>query len=477
MRATLKIMSDKPLAFSLFSGLGGLDIGVEKAGFECIGAVEINEHACRSLRINRRYSRGQKSLTHLMQKREKCAAKRQSGNPHWLDIVKCNEGVNKAGYCASTIVFDRSIFQLTEKHLARITRGRDIDLLFGGPPCQSFSMSGQRTSVYDSRGSLFTEFARIASILRPKYILFENVKGILSSRGDIYIRHCSDCGHKEMLTLRNRKADSSLYCSACESCKTVVKITEKNKAGGAIALILNEFLSIGYKSDMVTLNAADFGAAQRRERVFIVFSRQDLPFVNVSSHFSRNAQLSIFSGPCRSSSDAAHDVGGRQSLRELLQECGEHAKAIESPSACLWLRNVVRPHDEPVTWSLDIPAPTIGAHQAAKLAIAPEGVPYEQIKLQQWQTMGCRLGKRNQLSVKYQFLSDKALLALQTFPLDWAVSGTRMERVFQIGNAVPPVLGEAVSRVIVNAILSARKSTNTKWFEPREIGLIHEPAA
>jgi DNA (cytosine-5)-methyltransferase 1 len=472
-------MNKTPLAFSLFSGLGGLDIGVERAGFKCIAAVEINEHACRSLRINRRLARGQETLASLMERREALAAKRQSGRPHWLDTRKICRTINAGGHCRDTIVYDRSIFNLSERHLERITKGREIDLLFGGPPCQSFSMSGQRTSVYDNRGSLFTEFARIASILKPKYILFENVKGILSSRGDIYMKQCEDCGHTEMMCLREKHSGSSPACSACSSIRIEVRLECKNKAGAAIRLILNEFHAIGYKSDLITLNAADYGAAQRRERVFIVFSRNDHTHLKISSCFRSASQLSLFLGQDNSINGrpASTNATARNSLRNLLRECGEHIEAIEKPSACLWLRNVVRPHDEPVTWSLDRPAPTIGAHQAAKLAIAPEGVPEEQIRLQQWHTRGCRLGKGNQLSVKYEFLSDKALLAIQTFPLDWAVSGTRMERVFQIGNAVPPVLGEAVSRAVMNAIYAERESKDVKENKIRDIEFIHLPAA
>jgi DNA (cytosine-5)-methyltransferase 1 len=56
-----------------------------------------------------------------------------------------------------------------------------IDLLVGGPPCQSFSIAGKREGMKDARGNLTIEFARLAQRLKPKYILFENVPGILSS--------------------------------------------------------------------------------------------------------------------------------------------------------------------------------------------------------------------------------------------------------------------------------------------------------
>ena len=112
---------------------------------------------------------------------------------------------------------------------------------------------------------------------------------------------------------------------------------------------------------------------------------------------------------------------------------------------------MVRPHDEPVCWTLDRPSPTVGAHQAAKLAIAPDGVPEEQILRQQWHTNGHRQGDSPPVNVRHAYLSDAELLILQSFPEDWYLFGTRMQRAFQVGNAVPPKLAEIVGKSIIQA--------------------------
>jgi DNA (cytosine-5)-methyltransferase 1 len=139
-------------------------------------------------------------------------------------------------------------------------------------------------------------------------------------------------------------------------------------------------------------------------------------------------------------------------IREILWQDGHPQFGILEPQrAVLWVKNVVRPHAEPVTWTLDRCAPTVGAHQGAKLAIAPEGVPEEQLLRQQWHTKGKRQGDMPPVAVKHAYLSDQELLRLQTFPPDWYLYGTRMERAFQIGNAVPPRLAEAVGRAILAA--------------------------
>ncbi len=460
----------KPTALSLFSGLGGLDIGVEMAGFNILGAVELNPHACRSLRINRRFARQQERLIKLIRQNEKSISRRQTSRPHWISL---RNSVNTNRFCKDTLVYDRDIASLNLRSLARLTRGKDVDLVFGGPPCQSFSMSGQRQSVYDKRGMLFVEFARIVSLVQPKYVLFENVKGILSSRADIWKTKCLDCDNQWMPTLLVEDAASE-SCPKCNSTSTMHFLSAKAHKGGAMVLIKNEFTRQGYQCSYSVWNSVFFGAAQRRERMLMIFSRHDMPFI-ASSHDTEEQELvqeSLFHFEQPQSNTLALLKTQPKSLREALFQCNQHSNAMSSPKACLWLRNVVRPHDEPVTWSLDQPAPTIGAHQAAKLAIAPNGVPDAQIKLQQWHTLGNRLGKGNQLDVTYEFLSDEALLALQTFPLDWAVSGTRMERVFQIGNAVPPVLGRAVASLIASSSYFVNGSETLKTLNhPRLIPL------
>ena len=124
---------------------------------------------------------------------------------------------------------------------------------------------------------------------------------------------------------------------------------------------------------------------------------------------------------------------------------------FDKETARLWVKNVVRPHDEPVTWGFDRPSPTIGAHQGAKLAFAPKGVPEKQLFRQRWATKGRKQGDTPPVPVEHLYLSDEELLKLQTFPASWYLHGTRMQRAFQIGNAVPPMLGKLIGESILAA--------------------------
>jgi len=135
-------MSKKALpAISLFSGAMGLDLGLEKAGFQIRVAVECNRFAAETIRKNR---------------------------PDLPLIEKKIEDVT------------------TEEILdtARL-RAEEVVLVSGGPSCQSFSTAGQRGSITDPRGGLFLEFLRVVNDTQPRFFVMENVRGILSAA----IRH------------------------------------------------------------------------------------------------------------------------------------------------------------------------------------------------------------------------------------------------------------------------------------------------
>ncbi len=126
-----------PIAFSFFSGAMGLDIGLEKAGFNTLLASEI-DNACRKT------------------------------------IIKNKPSI--------TLIGDLQNHKPLEiKHLAGLGDEDDIDLIVGGPPCQAFSTAGKRKGFEDERGNVFLSFIDLITTLRPKYAVIENVRGLLSA--------------------------------------------------------------------------------------------------------------------------------------------------------------------------------------------------------------------------------------------------------------------------------------------------------
>lgn len=129
----------KKKCIELFAGAGGLALGLEKAGFEEIGLIEIDKKACDTLRLNR---------------------------PNWN-------------------VIEEDIIEFSKKDLLKefnLKKG-ELDLLSGGYPCQSFSYAGKRLGIEDVRGTMFYYYAEFLKQLQPKMFLAENVKGLTTHDG------------------------------------------------------------------------------------------------------------------------------------------------------------------------------------------------------------------------------------------------------------------------------------------------------
>ncbi len=162
----------------LFAGGGGLALGLEKAGVESVAVVEFNHEACQTLRRNR---------------------------PKWNVIEDDVHNVDFTEY-----------------------KGK-VDLVSGGAPCQAFSYAGKKLGFGDTRGTLFSEFARCVREVNPKIFLFENVRGLLS--------------HDE---------------------------------GRTFATIKHTFEELGYTVQSNIMNACYFGVGQKRERIVVIGIRNDM---------------------------------------------------------------------------------------------------------------------------------------------------------------------------------------------------------
>lgn len=125
---------------SLFSGAGGLDLGLETAGFRTFAAVEIDRAARATLEAN---------------------------TAHWP----------RPPFIAADITTLGAADLLAATGL---TRG-EVTLVSGGPPCQPFSTAGRREALNDPRGSLFRDFLRMVDGIQPRFFVMENVRGLLSA--------------------------------------------------------------------------------------------------------------------------------------------------------------------------------------------------------------------------------------------------------------------------------------------------------
>jgi DNA (cytosine-5)-methyltransferase 1 len=175
-------------ALSLFSGIGGFEVGMARCGFTFVKTLEWDEKCCETLNANK----------------------------------------NLLGTVEDKI----EPIDITKMEPEEFYKGT-VDYIVGGPPCQSFSAAGRRAGgvagTSDIRGTLFEYYCKYVNHFKPKAFVFENVRGILSS---------------------NKGAD--------------------------FKLIMESFKSVGYRLYWRILNAADYGAPQLRERVFLVGIRDDI---------------------------------------------------------------------------------------------------------------------------------------------------------------------------------------------------------
>ena len=133
-----------PKALSLFSGGGGLDLGFAAAGYQIICATDKDDFSCKTLRQN----------------------------------------AGKRDFYLTHPVIEADITQTTGAGLLESAKasGR-VEIIFGGPPCQAFSVFGRRKGLADARGNLIWEFVRIVKELEPQAFLFENVAGLKTIHG------------------------------------------------------------------------------------------------------------------------------------------------------------------------------------------------------------------------------------------------------------------------------------------------------
>lgn len=352
LSAMMEPVTDGPelTCLSAFSGLGGMDLGLEAAGFRHVGLIEWDECARRSLKANR------SGVWPLLEPGD-IEAVASELRPQDLDL-----------------------------------RVGELDLLVGAPPCQPYSKAaqwtrGSRQGLGDRRGQYLDDMLLLARSFLPKVVLLENVRGFVQGR-------TSALGH-----LRSR-------------------LEEIGVAHG-----------VQYVLDHRVIDAAAIGAPQHRSRAIVVASRVD----------------STLPWPDAAEPTTAWDAIGvlEQDADEIPTMRGKWAGLLPSvPEGENYLWHTDRGGGEPIFgyrtryWSFllklarDRPSWTLPAQPGPAIG------PFH------WDSRP---------------LSIPEMLRLQTFPAEWQVDGgSRPERVKQVGNATPPLLGEVLGRCVREHLTGSR---------------------
>ena len=370
----------KPTVVSLFTCGMGMDIGFEKAGFKTRYTNDIAKFACNTIRKNK-------------------------------PETPCDEG---------------DISKISSNGILRNAglRKGEVDVIIGGPPCQSFSTAGMRRGFDDQRGIALLEFIRVIKEVRPKFFVFENVAGL--------------------------KSMAKKHLSFYERVKMKVKVASEHRLGSLFEEILEQFSIKGYSIEWRILNAADFGVPQKRKRLVLIGSR----VVKPKKIFEKILERAGWVDP-----KVARKKGKKpwKTLRDALKGLSDPTKEMTNfprwgkylryvPAGGCWVDLPEKLKKKAMGGASDTDDPLRKGKQGGRRGFYrrlswDEPSPTLVTSPSQMGTCLCHPDEDRPLTVK-------EYARIQGFPDDWEFVGSTPEKYRMIGEAVPVQLAEVIASAI-----------------------------
>jgi DNA-cytosine methyltransferase len=162
----------------MFAGIGGFRLGLERANLNTVSLRESQSNQTEEYETGNRYNALERNG--VSTESRKHSEHLVGGSKRQFSIVWANEWDK---YACQIYRKNFGTKELVEGDIREVKTNDipELDLLVGGFPCQSFSLAGKRKGISEARGTLFSQIVRVASAKRPRLLLLENVKGLLSS--------------------------------------------------------------------------------------------------------------------------------------------------------------------------------------------------------------------------------------------------------------------------------------------------------
>ena len=382
----------RPIGIDLFAGAGGMTLGFEQAGFDIPISVELDPIHCAIHKFN---------------------------FPFWS--ILC-----------------RNVVELTGNEIREKLNipNREIDVIFGGPPCQGFSQIGKR-ALDDPRNALISHFLRIVLELKPKYFVIENVKGLTVGKHQIFLEE-------------------------------VINKLSKNSYQ----------LQLPYQ----VLNAANYGVPQHRERLFILGCKKGLKLPNypqIQIHKKSEAYINVW--------DAIGDLPEVENYPELLEidwvkaendydKPSEYAKKLRGIEYFNNDYSYEREYDQTILTSslrtkhtqqsiarFDATAQGKTEPVSRFYKLNPHGI-CNTLRAGTPSSRGSYTSPRPIHPLTPRCITVREAARLHSYP-DWfRFHVTKWHGFRQVGNSVPPLLAKAVAQEIIHALnIQPFKPTKTEY--------------
>lgn len=338
----------------LFSGVSGISLGFEQEGFKNVFSIDFDKTICQTYKKN--------------------------FPEHQL--------------------IEKDIKDLTKKEILELTKGKEIDLIVGGTPCQGFSIAGNigRKFIDDPRNHLFKEFARVVSILKPKFFVIENVARVYT--------------HNKGKTRQD---------------------------------IIELFIKLGYEVDCKLLNAANYGVPQVRNRVFFIGNKLGLSNKFPEKTHGKDKQITI-------------DGNKIKKWTKLKEAINDLPKLSSGESSDIPNHEAMK-HTEQMLKKMYYVKKGGSRDQIPKEIRPKSGDVRKYIKYDPDKPSICITGDMRKVFHYSQnrALSVRELARIQSFPDNFIFTGSKISQQQQVGNAVPPLLAQAVAKTIKKELENAKQ--------------------